>query len=501
MRVGILDILALPSQGPAEAVYHALLTKQFASITPQAISVWCRRLGHDPFYAVYYGAGDARRLLPPDLDVLFVSCYTQVSPIAYAVGLLYREAGTRTVIGGPHARAFPTDCLRFFDVVVKECDQELIADILSGQADPGSVISSARPYDDVPTVEERMPEIRASAFYWGHRRLPLSTIPMLASTGCPYRCDFCIDWDNPYRPLPAERLAADLRYLADRLPGTLIVFHDPNFAVKFDEVFTVLESVPAPVRPPYMIETSLTILREDRVSRLKGTNCALLAPGVESWTDYSNKAGVGRAAGAEKVDRVVEQFQRLDENVPYLQANFMFGLDTDSGTEPAELTRHFMDRTPFVWPVINIPTPFGGTPVYEQLVRESRILRAMPFGFYYTPYLVTTLKHYDPVDYYGQLVGLLEHASAPAMLRRRIGSTQNRTVRLVHRIRTAGTRATLKSIRRILGLLRSDPSFRAFHDGRSAALPQFYRDRYERMLGRYSGLLSAADRVPDLEPR
>jgi hypothetical protein len=169
MRVGILDILALPSRRPADAVYHALITKQFASITPQAISVWCRRLGHDTFYAVYYGAGDARRLLPPDLDVVFIACYTQVSPIAYAVALLYREAGTRTVVGGPHATAFPVDCLRFFDLVVKDCDQALIADILAGQFDPGSVISSARPFDDVPTVEERMPEIRASAFY----RLPV----------------------------------------------------------------------------------------------------------------------------------------------------------------------------------------------------------------------------------------------------------------------------------------------------------------------------------------
>ena len=500
MRVGILDILALPSQGPADTVYHALLTKQFASITPQAVSVWCRRLGHETFYAVYYGVGDVHRLLPPDLDVVFVSCYTQASPIAYAVALIHRRAGTRTVIGGPHAKAFPADCLRFFDVVVKECDRSLIADILAGHADPGSVISSARPYDDVPTVEERMPEIGASAFYWGRRRLPLSTVPMLASTGCPYRCDFCIDWDNPYRQLPTDRLAADLRYLSDRLPGTLIVFHDPNFAVRFDEVFDVLESVPAPVRAPFMIETSLAILRQDRLPRLKAANCALLAPGVESWTDYSNKAGVGRSAGPEKVDRVVEQFHRLNENVPYLQANFMFGLDTDHGPEPAELTRLFMDRTPFVWPAINIPVPFGGTPVYDEMVRDGRILRAMPFGFYYAPYLVTTLKHYDPVGYYEQLVGLLEHASAPAMLRRRLASTRNRKVRLVHRIRTSGMRASLQSYRRILGMLRKDPGFRSFHEGRSVALPEFYRHRYERMLGRYSGLLSPADRVPDLDP-
>jgi hypothetical protein len=60
-------------------------------------------------------------------------------------------------------------------------------------------------------------------------------------------------------------------------------------------------------------------------------------------------------------------------------------------------------------------------------------------------------------------------------------------------------RASLKGYRQILGLLRSDPDFRAFHEGRSTALPPYYRHRYERMLGRYSRLLSTADRVPDLE--
>lgn len=500
MRVGILDILARPSHGAVGAAYDTLLTKQFAGITPQAVAVWCRRLGHETFYAVYYGRGDAHRLLPPDLDVVFIASYTQVSPIAYALAAIYRAAGTRTVIGGPHAKAFPADCLRFFDVVVQECDQDLVADVVAGHVDPGSVISARRPFDDVPTVEERMPEIRASAFYGGRIRLPLTTVPMLASTGCPYRCDFCIDWNNPYRQLPADRLAEDLRYLAHRLPGTLIVFHDPNFAVRFDDVFRVLESVPPARRPPYMIESSLSLLREDRCARLRETNCALLAPGVESWTEYSAKAGVGRTAGREKVDRVVEHFGRLHANVPYLQANFMFGVGTDAGTEPVELTKEFMDRTPFVWPAINIPVPFGGTPLYDELMREDRLLRAMPFGFYYAPYLVTVLKQYDAVSYYEHLVDLLAFASSPSMLRRRLSSTQNRTVRWVHRIRTAGMRSSLHSYRSILDLLREDPSFRAFHAGRSSVLPEFYRQRYERMLGRYSGLLSAADRTPLLDP-
>ena len=397
MRVGILDVLALPTRHLTTTFYHLLLTKQFASVTPQAISVWCRRAGHQSFYATYYGVGDPRHLLPADLDIVFIACYTQASPLAYTLGLAYRAAGVRTVIGGPHAKAFPADCLRFFDVAVIECDEELVADLLAGHVDPGTVVGSARPFDDVPTVQERLPEIRRSAFFWRRHRMVLSTVPMLASMGCPYRCNFCIDWDNPYRPLPADRLATDLRFLSRHLPGTLTAFHDPNFAVTFDRIFDVLEQLPPGQRPPYVMESSLTVLRGERVKRLKDTNCVLVAPGIESWTDYSNKAGLGRIAGAEKVQGVVEHFERLADNVPYLQANFIFELDTDRGDEPVELTKEFMDRTPFVWPTINIPVPFGGTPLHDNLLAAGRVLTAMPFAFYYTPYLVTTLKHYDPV--------------------------------------------------------------------------------------------------------
>ncbi|WP_431903150.1 B12-binding domain-containing radical SAM protein [Amycolatopsis thermoflava] len=474
------------------------MTKQFAGITPQAISVWCRRQGHETFYATYYGLGDPHRLLPRDLDVVFIACYTQVSHLAYALAKLYRRAGVRTVIGGPHAKAFPVDCLRFFDLVVGECDAELISGILAGQYDPGSVISAARPFDDVPTVAERMPEIRASAFFWGRKPLLLSAVPMLASMGCPYHCDFCIDWNTRYRLLPPERMAEDLRYLARHLPGTLIVFHDPNFAVTFDRVLDVLQAQPPGERPPYIIESSLTVLRGDRPSRLKDTNCVMVAPGVESWTDYSNKAGVGREGGVAKVDHVADHFTRLAENVPYLQANFMFGLDTDQGDEPVELTERFMDRTPFVWPTINIPMPFGGTPLHDQLTADGRILTTMPFSFYYAPYLVTTLRHYDPITYYTKLTELYAHAASPAMLRRRLRSTSHRLIRYVHRARTAAFRGDIASFRRILGMLRDDPRFLAFHEGRTTRLPDYYRHLGDRMLGRYAELLSPADRVPDL---
>jgi len=490
----------MPARGPAEALYHRILTKQYASLTPQAVSVWCRQLGHETFYATYNGLGQLEQRLPRDLDVVFLSCYTQPSALAYALAKIYRRAGARTVIGGPHAKAFPLDCARFFDVVVKECDKSLVADILAGRFAPGSIVSSAKPFDDLPPVEERMPEILASAFLRNGRRHFLTTIPLLASVGCPYSCDFCIDWNNPYRLLPQERLAADLRFIAKRYPGIRVAFHDPNFGVKFDAVMDTLESLPPGSRVPYMMESSLSILRGSRMSRLKETNCIAVVPGIESWGDYSNKAGAGRKAGLEKVDQIVEQLRVLYDNIQYIQANFIFGLDSDQGSDPVELTKEFMDRAPFVWPALNIPVPFGGTPLHVKYLAQGRILTAMPFAFYYAPYLTTTLKNYDPVTYYENLLDMSSHSVAWRMLKRRVSVARTYKVKLLHWARTLHIKADMRGHRRILERLRSDAQFRAFHEGRAPRLPDFYQHEYKRILGPYAELLSPADRTPLLAP-
>ncbi|MEV8379155.1 hypothetical protein AB0P21_40840 [Kribbella sp. NPDC056861] len=117
MRIGILDILALPTARPIDKFYRATLTRQFASVTPQAISVLCRRAGHQTFYATYYGLGTAHQLLPDDLDVVFIASYTP---------------------------AFSLDRTRFFGLVVRECDEAPVTDILDEQFTPGSIVSSDR---------------------------------------------------------------------------------------------------------------------------------------------------------------------------------------------------------------------------------------------------------------------------------------------------------------------------------------------------------------------
>lgn len=495
MRIGVLELLnaAIDTPWPQKG-YAYMVIKQNASIMPQAVSVWCRELGHEVFYATYYGQSDPKRLLPSDLDLVFISCHTQASPLAYALAKLYRREKTVSVVGGAHARGFPVDCLRFFDVVVGHCDQRLITEILD-RPPVGEIVDSGRTLQDIPSVRERMPYVRTATF-WRGRPCRLTSISLLTSTGCPYNCDFCVDWNTPYAPLPLDRLESDLCFILREYPGALVAFHDANFGIKFDQVLDLLERVSHDGRKRYAMECSLSILRPDRLQRLGDVGFVFIAPGVESWTAYSHKAGTSSTVtGREKLERVVEHFELMREHVPILQANFIFGLDVDEGDEPVELTKEFITRAPFVWPMVSVPTPFGGTPLYEQHLAEGRVLTSMPFAFYWGPYLATRLKNYSPLSYYERYIQVFEHLTSRTMLARRLRATLG-TARWVHLARALGMRQMVGRLRGFIHQMKTDPQFRAFHEGESQTLPQFYRRLQDDLLGPYAALLSEEDRRP-----
>jgi hypothetical protein len=308
-----------------------------------------------------------------------------------------------------------------------------------------------------------------------------------------------VDWNNPYVLFPPELLEADLQYLARNWPGVMVTYHDPNFGVKFDQVLSIVEEIPKEKRSPYIIESSLSILRGAKLPRLRDTKCLFIAPGVESWNNYSNKAGVGATVGKAKLTQVVEHFREIRQYVPGLQANFLFGTDADQGEEPVELTKEFMRAVPFVWPTINIPTPFGNTPLYDRALANGQILQSMPFNFYYTPYLVTTMPHYPPLEYYDKLIDLYSTMTSNVMLKGRFGKESTLGFSLLNALRTFAMRQDLAALRLLRRMLATDPEFLAFHEGRTRSLPEFYHRRYEQKLGRYANLISRAERTPELE--
>ena len=160
------------------------------------------------------------------------------------------------------------------------------------------------------------------------------------------------------------------------------------------------------------------------------------------------------------------------------------------------MTKEFVERAPFVWPGVNIPTPFGRTPLFDQLQAEERVLTAMPFAFYYNPYLTFIPVHYSAVEYYRNLIDLFDLITSRRMWMRRLTTGAPGRIKFVHSVQTFGMLAELKDLRRILSALEGDGRLRAFHAGRSAELPGFYQQRFDEMLGDYAPLLSREDRLP-----
>jgi radical SAM superfamily enzyme YgiQ (UPF0313 family) len=495
LKVGVIDLVsdAAPA-GPGELPYAFLFRKQNVSIMPQCVAVWCRTLGHRVHYASYFGQCAPERLLPDDLDWVFVCCTTQASGLAYALASLYRGRRTRTVLGGPHARSFPRDALRFFDFVVGHCDRALVSDILDGHVDPPATLSAPGPPRELPSVRDRMPEIAAATFYAG-RPTPLSTVPLVTSQGCPYTCDFCIDARARYVARDPEAITEDLRHLARELPGVLVAFADPNFAVRFEETLGAIEAARSAPRARYVMEASLSILRESRLARLRRSGCIYVAAGVESWFDYRQKAGSGARQGREKLEEVVDRFEELEEVVGGVQANFILGTDGDKGHEPFDLTREFIRRRPESFPTISIPTPYGGTPLHDRLREEGRILEALPFAFYGIPYLSMKLRNYEVLEYYDLLIRV-KQAVVAAPEKRRRGPWGPR---FVHGIRRMGIRSELKQLIAIRDEIERSTELRDFHNGDGARLPVYYHRVFERKLGRYAALVGPQDRVPAWE--
>ena len=501
MKIGVLELLSEDlNRSRSGMVHDFFVLKQYASIMPQAVSVWCRNLGHDVSYATYYGQKDPMKLLPDDLAVIFISCFSRGSGLAYALAKLFKKQSPKilTIIGGPHAKQFSFDALRFFDVVVKECDQTLVQEILN-DFPRKSILTSPRRLKDIPGIEERLPEIRAASF-WNSKPTRFVFIPILSSTGCPHSCDFCVDWNNPYNPLPLERIEADLLFAAKIFPQVKINFYDPNFGVNFDQVMSVIEKTPHPKKRWFLTEGSLDSLKEDRLKQMKKAGCLCVIPGIESWNAYSKKAGVKRFQSAgEKLNEIVDHFELIHQYIPIIQANLLFGLDTDKGEDPVLLNKEFMSKTPYVSHSLNIPAPFGQTPLFKRYLKKGRILKSMPFTFYCKPYLATTIKNYHPIGFYEKLIDTFDHMTSMSMQFHAFRTTKSWIFKGYHPIRNISLRLMIHTMRQILNLLKEDHHFRAFHEGETDVLPEYYHRRYDTLLGPYKDLVSREERIPLLD--
>ena len=479
LRVTIVDVV---SMGGNRRGIGKMMNANLASLMPQVVAAWCEELGHRVRFVCYTTAADLDRAMLQETDILFVSAFTRAALTAYAISNLARSHGAVTVLGGPHARCYPQDAGQYFDYVLGLTDKDTIATVMA-EAAPwrpfGRQLAAKRQPTSLPGVAQRWKFIAPTI---AKARL-FKVVPMLGSLGCPYTCSFCIDSVVDYQPLPFEAIAEDLRFLLTKLRRPRVAWLDPNFGVRFDEYMATIERAARPGQIRFIAESSLSLLSEPHLQRLKRNGFDGLLPGVESWYDLGNKSKTGRNLGMEKVRQVADHLNMILRYVPYVQANLILGLDSDAGPEPFELTRRFLDLAPGVFPAFSLLTAYGqAAPVNLELQRAGRVV-PFPFRFLDNQHAMNVRpKNYGWPEFYDHIVALTKDALSGRRIRARFLANRGVSARFINVARAAtSNRADYQS--RIRGLLDSDSTVRAFFEGESRALPAFYEKRVRKSLG------------------
>jgi len=481
LRVSILDLL---TRGPTRSLWGRLMQPNFASIMPQAIAVWCEEAGHDVRFICYTGREDLSREIPSDTDVLLVAAYTQSAQLAYALSSVYRKMGIRTAIGGPHARCYPDDAGRYFDYVLGFTDKSTILDVLRDCAphQPGLQLAAKRQPTSLPGVEERWKFIAPTI-----AKTPMvKLVPMLGSLGCPYTCSFCIDSVVDYQPLETRQIRDDLRFLLGQLDRPRVGWHDPNFGVRFDEIMDVIESTVPRGRIDFVAESSLSLLSEPHLRRLQRNGFRAILPGIESWYDMGGKSKTGSTTGREKMRQVSDHLNTILRHIPYVQANFVLGLDSDHGDEPFELTRDFVDLTPGVFPAYSLLSAFGqAAPLNLELQRASRVLPT-PFHFLDNNRAANVRpRNYTWPSLYDKVIRLRKHSFSWRAVGRRLRSNEGGLPRWLNAIRALSGEGNgrIRYDVQLRQRLDSDVPLRRFFEGETTTVPAFYAEQVRGDLG------------------
>jgi hypothetical protein len=482
LRVGVVDFI---TKSPNHSIWSRVMHANMTGIMPQVIARWSEDEGHDVDYFIFTGFENLVTDVPKDVDIVFISSFTQSAIQAYALSAKYRKHGVVTVLGGPHARCYPEDAVKYFDYVLGLTDKELCRDVLQdcSHYSPGQHLAAKSQPTTLPGVRERWKYIskaleKATSLF--------RVIPMIGSLGCPYTCSFCIDATEAYLPLEFDALKEDLKFARTKIKRPLVSWYDPNFGVRFDDYMNVIEEAVPKNSIDFIAESSLSLLSEPHLKRLQKNGFKAILPGIESWFDMGNKSKTGSKQGMDKVKVVSEHINLILSYIPYMQTNFVVGLDSDNGAESYELTKKFVDLAPAAFPAYPLITAFGrAAPLNLEYQKENRVL-AFPFHFLNNSHASNVVpKNYSWPEFYDLLIDLAKYSYSWRAIYNRFRTTRSRIPRWMNFMRAISTEGSgrIKFYTNIRRMLDEDRKFRDFFEQETTVIPEFYINMMKKDLG------------------
>ena len=326
-----------------------------------------------------------------EADLVGFSTTTATTPAAYKMAERVHDLGIPTVIGGPHVTFLPDEGLEHCDLVVRREGHETIVELVNalegkeGLADiaglsyrdsSGQIVHNP---DRPPCPPERFTTLPAPALdlIVGHERM--TNIPIMTQWGCPFNCDFCSVihmFGRRVRARAVEEVLDELESYRDR---GAVFFYDDNFVVDKRRTKRLLRGmIERGLTPRWSAQMRAEVVYKDKRTReldhellglMRDSGCNMVYCGFESVSQQTLEAYNKR----QDVREVRESVQAFHDYGIHVHGMFVLGADTDDMTI-FDRTVDFALENEIDTVQFLMLTPCPGTPFYERMVEQDRLL-------------------------------------------------------------------------------------------------------------------------------
>jgi radical SAM superfamily enzyme YgiQ (UPF0313 family) len=286
---------------------------------------------------------------------------------AWQIADEFRERGVKVVIGGVAASlGKPEWSLEHADsVVIGEAEElwpRIINDFNNGSLKNIYKMDNPPSFESLPVPRyDLMPRSRLGLWR-----------PVQATRGCPFSCSFCSVtsfFRGRFRKRPVKDVVRDVR-AAIKCGSRYIAFIDDNIGADLEYLAELCEAL-IPEGITWMSQCSLHIADRPEVMKLaRESGCRLLSIGIES-TNLASLSDIKK--GWNRPTRYRAAIDSLRRNGIEVSTEMIIGLDGDDSSV-FRRTYDFIMQTGIPVPRVHIITPVPGTPLYDELKEECRIL-------------------------------------------------------------------------------------------------------------------------------